>query len=139
MILYKLTCEAGHEFESWFPSSDAFEAQRDRSLVACAHCGSTDVDRALMAPAVATEKPASDTPLSQPRSEAEAALTELRRKVEAESDYVGAEFAEEARRIHLGEAEARGIWGEAKPAEAKALHEEGIPVAPLPFMRRLDG
>ncbi|MEM7506617.1 MAG: DUF1178 family protein [Pseudomonadota bacterium] len=139
MILYRLACEQGHEFESWFPGSDAFESQRDRGLVACAFCGSAKVDRALMAPALASDKPKDDAPLSTPGSEAEVALANLRRKVEAESDYVGAEFADEARRIHLGEAEARGIWGEANPADAKALHEEGIPVAPLPFMRRLDG
>ncbi|MEL6476035.1 MAG: DUF1178 family protein [Pseudomonadota bacterium] len=137
MILYKLECDQGHQFESWFPSSDAFETQRDRGLVSCAICGSTHVDRSLMAPAVRPDKAA--RPLSQPESPEAAKLAALRKKIEAESDYVGTEFADEARRIHLGESEARGIWGEASRDDAKALVDEGIPVAPLPFMRRLDG
>lgn len=90
-----------------------------------------------MAPAVAAKS--NPTPLSIPQSAAEAALKSLREKVEAESDYVGKEFASEARRIHLGETKDRGIWGEASREDAKALHDEGVPIAPLPFMRRIDG
>ncbi|MEM7178374.1 MAG: DUF1178 family protein [Pseudomonadota bacterium] len=138
MIRYNLHCEHGHRFDSWFPDSAGFENQVSRGLVLCPHCGSANVTKALMAPAVAVDSDAPG-PLSAPATAAQTALQELRRKVEAESDYVGSEFADEARRIHLGEAEARGIWGEATNDDAKALHDEGIPVAPLPFMRRNDG
>ncbi|MEM9046869.1 MAG: DUF1178 family protein [Pseudomonadota bacterium] len=135
MIKYRLKCAENHQFDSWFASADAFETQRKRGLVTCAICGSPEVEKAIMAPSVAVKD---DAPLSKPPSQAEAALQALRQKIESESDYVGKEFADEARRIHLGEADARGIWGEANQEEAKALHEEGIPVAPIPFMRRAD-
>ena len=137
MILYRLNCKHGHEFESWFPGSDAFVTQKERGLVTCAVCGSTDVERALMSPSVASKK--ATAPSLSPQTEKETAIAEMRRKIEANSDYVGRDFANEARRIHLGEADARGIWGEASRDEAKALKDEGIPVAPLPFLRRTDG
>lgn len=137
MIRYDLNCENGHRFDSWFPNSAAFDDQIGRGLVLCPQCGTVKVTKALMAPAVAAGDNA-PAPLGTPASPAEAALQELRKKVETESDYVGSDFADEARRIHLGEAEARGIWGEASKNDAQALHDEGIPVAPLPFMRRND-
>ncbi|MEM8790064.1 MAG: DUF1178 family protein [Pseudomonadota bacterium] len=135
MIRYRLKCAEGHEFDSWFASADAFEGQQSRGLVNCAICGTTDVTKAIMAPSVTSKD---EVPLSQPQSKSEEALKALRQKIETESDYVGKDFTDEARRIHLGEAEARGIWGEASREDAKALHDEGIPVAPLPFMRRPD-
>ncbi len=98
----------------------------------CPVCGSSKVEKALMAPAV---RVAGDRPLERPASEIEAALAELRRQVEANSDYVGMNFAAEARRIHDGEAPARSIYGEAKPDEARKLIEDGVPVAPLPSSR----
>ncbi|MEM0944320.1 MAG: DUF1178 family protein [Pseudomonadota bacterium] len=136
MIRYSLKCDQGHEFDSWFANAAAFDDQAGRGLVSCPVCGSTHVEKALMAPTVA---PKAAAPLSTPQTPEQKALAQLRQKIERESDYVGADFATEARRIHLGEAEARGIWGEASRDEAKALSEEGIPVAPLPFVRRLDG
>ena len=100
-------------------------------LVSCAACGSTQVTKALMAPAVVSDKAAT---LTAPTSPAEAALAALRRKVEENSEYVGMSFAAEARAIHDGDAPERSIWGETRPDEAIALIKDGIPVAPLPFM-----
>lgn len=143
MIRYTLKCPEGHVFESWFASSDGYQTLRDGGHVTCTVCGSPEVEKALMAPAVPArdnaKAPPVEAPLSRPANPAEAALKALRKKVETESDYVGASFADEARKIHLGEADARGIWGEATGAEARELADEGIPVAPLPFMKRLDG
>ncbi|MDR0808124.1 MAG: DUF1178 family protein [Gemmobacter sp.] len=133
MIRFSLRCAQGHDFESWFASGPAFDTLKARGLVQCAVCGSPEVEKALMAPAVAkgSETP---RPLSQPGSEIETALAALRREVEANSEYVGMNFVSEARRIHAGDAPERSIHGEAKPDEARRLMEEGVPVAPLPFM-----
>lgn len=162
MIHYKLRCESGHEFESWFQDSAGFEKLAKAGLVECAACGSTAVERALMAPAVVSSRkkakppappqpPAAEAPapLNQPQGQAMAAgpmpaqmvamLQRLRAEVEKSCDYVGKDFAEEARKIHTGEAEARGIYGEATDAEAEALAEDGIDVARLPWVPRADG
>jgi hypothetical protein len=145
MIRYRLKCDAGHAFEAWFRSSEAFDQQRTAGRVGCAVCGSTAVEKAIMAPAVAgSDKDAAKQapgpgPLSRPASPVEAKLAELRRHIEATSDYVGRDFADEARKIHEGEADKRSIWGEASLADAKALHDDGVPVAPIPWMRRTDG
>ncbi|KPP86872.1 MAG: hypothetical protein HLUCCA08_16440 [Rhodobacteraceae bacterium HLUCCA08] len=133
MIHYALTCAEGHEFDSWFQSSQAYEALRAAGHVACAICGSTEVHRAPMAPAVSTSGSAPRR-LSTPRGDVEKAMAEIRRQVEENSDYVGLSFADEARAIHDGAAPNRAIWGEAKPDDAKKLLEDGIPVAPLPFL-----
>ncbi len=130
MIRYSLKCSDAHDFESWFADSETFDRLAAGGHVACPVCGSTAVEKAVMAPRVATREAA---PLSKPASPAEQAVAELRRKVEAESDYVGRDFAAEARRIHGGEADDRAIWGEASGKEAKALVEDGVPVMPLPF------
>lgn len=132
MIRYALSCKADHRFESWFASAAAFESLRDGGRLACPDCGSTEIAKALMAPAVATREDRPD--LTSPRRDIEAALAEMRRKIEATSDYVGMNFAAEARAIHEGEAPERSIYGEARPEEARALLEDGIPVAPLPFL-----
>ena len=132
MVRYSLSCADGHHFESWFQSAKAFDDLAARGLVTCAECGSPHVAKALMAPSVATSRP--EAPLSTPRSPREAMLARIRRHVEENSDYVGLSFAAEARAIHEGTAPERNIWGEAKPEEAKALLEEGIPIAPLPFV-----
>lgn len=133
MIRYSLKCDKGHGFESWFASASAYDSLARAGHLACPACGSAKVDKALMVPAVATSDTA-PRPLATPESEIAAKLAELRRHVEETSDYVGEDFVSEARAIHLGEAPVRAIWGEAKLEEARALAEEGVPVAPLPFM-----
>lgn len=133
MIQYSLRCAEGHQFDSWFQSAKAYDTLSAAGHVSCAVCGSSQVDKAMMAPRVrsGTDAPA---PLSAPKSPAEQALARLRQHVEENSDYVGSNFVREARAMHLGEAPERAIWGEARGDEAKALIEDGIPVAPLPFM-----
>lgn len=140
MIRYKLTCDDGHVFESWFQSSDAFEILRDRGLVTCDTCGSPHVQKTLMAPKVAASdkgkaEPRQDMsagPLTQPGSDMAQMLQKLRAHVEANSTYVGRDFAREARDMHLGDAPERQIHGEASADEARALIEDGVPVLPLP-------
>ena len=139
MIQFSLKCAEGHKFESWFQSADAFDKLRAAGHVACAVCGGTDVEKAVMAPRVSTarkkvraEEP-QERPLSAPASPAEQALAELKAHVEANSEYVGMEFAREARAMHDGDAPERAIYGEAKAEDARKLLEDGIPVAPLPF------
>jgi hypothetical protein len=136
MIRYALRCDREHRFDSWFGSSDDFERLAAGGMLACAVCGSSEVGKDLMAPSVAAAPAPGARPLSAPASPAEQALAELRRRIEAESEDVGRGFAAEARRIHAGEAPERAIIGEARPAEARALIEDGIPVAPLPWGRR---
>lgn len=134
MIRYALKCDRGHDFESWFQSADAFDKVADAGLVACPDCGSTGVGKALMAPEVRPGRKSEKTPsLTAPANEREKALAELRRRVEEGSEYVGMNFAAEARAIHAGDAPERSIWGEARIDEARGLIEDGIPVAPLPF------
>jgi hypothetical protein len=140
MIRYSLKCAADHSFESWFQNASGFEDQRQRSLVSCPTCGSTAVEKALMAPALGSDRKfptgvpiETRNPLSIPQNERERALAELRRRIEENSDYVGMNFVAEARRIHSGDAPERTIHGEAKPEEAMQLIEDGVPVAPLPF------
>lgn len=131
MIRYALRCDRGHDFDGWFRSSEAYDATRAAGHVACTHCGSAKVEKSLMAPAVPTaKKPDAVT------SPAEAALQALRREVEANSDYVGLRFVDEARAMHEGRSPARAIHGEARAADARKLLEDGVPVAPLPFIPR---
>jgi hypothetical protein len=139
MIRYAIKCSADHTFDSWFQSATAFEALRGAGHVSCPICGSTTVEKGLMAPAVRLSETAvvpavPDRPLEAPGTDVEAALAALRRQIEANSDYVGLNFAAEARRIHAGEAPERSIYGEARTDEARALIEDGVPVAPLPFV-----
>lgn len=141
MIRYSLKCAQGHGFESWFQSADAFDGLAARGLVACPLCGTTDVEKSLMAPALRAPRedkaPAPATeggPLSTPATAMETALAALRREIEKNSEYVGMNFATEARRIHAGNAPERAIHGEAKADEARRLIEDGVPVAPLPFL-----
>ncbi|MCC7346190.1 MAG: DUF1178 family protein [Variibacter sp.] len=152
MIRYTLACAKGHQFESWFQSSAAFDRQAKRGLVACPTCGSTKVEKALMAPRLkrtdksrpqpAAEAPpaaAGDAPtpvaiMSDQEREFRTKLKELRDHLTRNSDNVGAKFPEEARKMHYGEIEHRSIYGEASPEEAKALHEEGIEFHPLPIL-----
>ena len=128
MIRYALKCAKGHSFESWFQSADAFDALMDKGLVECPECGVHDVEKAVMAPRVGASRA-----LSTPEGETQKALAEMRARIEAESDYVGEKFAAEARAMHLGDVPERSIYGEARPEEARALLEDGVPVLPLPF------
>ena len=137
MIRYSLRCAEGHAFEAWFRSSADFEEQRSGGRVTCAVCGASGVEKAPMAPSVRGGRGAPR--LTAPASPAEAALRKLRRHIERTADYVGLDFAAEARRIHAGESEERSIWGETSREDARALNEDGIPVVPVPWMRRSDG
>jgi hypothetical protein len=143
MIRYNLKCARAHEFEAWFRSSAAYDEQRKAGQVNCAVCGTTEVEKAVMAPALmaaaAKAAPSPEPNLTTPTSPAEVVLAALRRKIETTSDYVGREFATEARRIHDGEAAERAIWGEASGEDARALKDDGVPIAPIPWMRRTDG
>jgi hypothetical protein len=135
MIKYALRCDRTHEFEGWFGSSADYDDQAARGLVECPVCGSTGVSKQIMAPAVAgTKAQRSAEPAVDPkmREMMMTAMGEVRRHVEENFDYVGDAFAKEARAIHEGKSEERGIYGEASPSEVKALVEDGVKVAPLP-------
>jgi hypothetical protein len=135
MIHYDLTCPNGHNFDSWFQSAEAFDALQAAGYLSCAVCGAAGIEKRIMAPAVRPARKAGDKPkLKEPASDLEAAMAEMRRQIEANSDYVGLNFAAEARRMHEGEIDERAIHGEAKAEDARALLEDGIPVAPLPFL-----
>ncbi|MFN6955750.1 MAG: DUF1178 family protein [Acetobacteraceae bacterium] len=164
MIHYQLRCENGHGFDGWFRDSAAFEKQVSAGFVECPSCASTKVDRALMAPAIPKKgrparnaapeappeppkpeaQPAPPAPLPTPvmaarmPAELRAALARLRAEVEKNCDYVGPAFAEEARRMHRGESERRGIYGETSPEEAEALREEGVEFASVPWVPPTD-
>lgn len=132
MIRYTLVCDQEHQFDSWFQSSQGYDALARAGHVSCAICGSSDVKRAMMAPSV---RPKSSKPdLKSPHSDVETAVTQMRKDVEDNSEYVGVSFAQEARKMHDDEAPERAIYGEAKLEDAKKLIEDGVPVAPLPFL-----
>lgn len=134
MISFNLICEHDHAFEAWFRNNADFDEQKKRDFVSCPQCGSTKVEKALMAPAVSTGKKRDQIALAmgEKQKQALAQLKELSKKVRENADYVGDKFAEEARKIHFGETEARGIYGEATTDEAKALVDEGVEFLPLP-------
>lgn len=157
MIHYQLRCTStaeGHEFDGWYKDSAAFDRLAQAGLVECPVCGGTQVSRALMAPAIpkkgrparnavaAATPPVPPTPSEAPPSAAtgpmpaqlRAILQKLRAEVEKSCDYVGPDFAEEARRMHRGETDRRGIFGEASDSDAEALREEGIEVARIPWV-----
>lgn len=143
MIRYSLKCPAGHRFESWFQSADAFAALKLAGQLSCALCGDPAVEKDLMSPGIQSgtsaaaalpSQPPARPDLSQPGSELEKAIAAWRRHVETNSEYVGVQFASEVRRIHDGEAPERLIHGEARPEEARKLIEDGLPVARLPFL-----
>ncbi len=134
MIRFSLRCTEGHDFESWFASGDAYDALAAAGQVTCPECGSAKIEKTLMAPRVRSGK--KGDALRAVETEKEKALAKLRDEVEKNSDYVGMNFATEARAMHDGEKPHRSIYGEAKPEEAKSLIEDGVPVAPLPFTPR---
>jgi hypothetical protein len=135
MIRFNLVCDAQHDFEAWFSSSSDFDQQSERGLVSCPLCGSAHVEKALMTPSVSTARK-KDTSMRLAMNKAQtAALDQLRgavKTIRENSEDVGERFPEEARKIHYGESEERGIIGQAKPDEVKALVEEGVGIAPLP-------
>ena len=158
MIHYNLRCKKGHAFESWFQSSSAYEQQERRKLVNCPVCGSSDVERAIMAPQIVSKKghdtapaeavpavtpapateatpPSPSTPLLMTQErELRAKLKELRDHIVGNADNVGERFPNEARKMHYGDIEHRPIYGEASPDEARALIDEGVEVMPLPAL-----
>ena len=136
MILFTLRCAHGHEFDGWFRDGDGFEAQQQAGEIGCPHCGDTAVEKAVMAPRLGRSREAKP-PVSP--AQLRAALIELRRQVESNCDYVGGRFAEEARRIHYGETDPRGIYGEASDAESRELSDEGIQFGRVPWIPRTDG
>jgi hypothetical protein len=154
MIRYNLVCARGHEFESWFDGSAAYDKQARRGLVECPVCGSAKVEKALMTPRLARSSrstraepaapepaapaaPEAPTPvavISPQEQELRTKLKELREHLVKNAENVGQQFPEEARKMHYGEKEHRSIYGTASPDDAKALHEEGIEFAPLPVL-----
>ncbi len=155
MIRYALICEQGHDFESWFQNSAAFDKQVKRALVACPLCGSAKVEKAIMAPRLASskklkapveapaplpaaaEKAQEKAPvamISPQEQEFRSKLKELREHLTKNADNVGQKFPEEARKMHYGEIEHRSIYGVASPDDAKELAEEGIEFHPLPIL-----
>lgn len=140
MIRYALKCADDHRFESWFQSAEAYDSLADRGLVSCPVCGDSEVEKALMAPRVSAVNgdggEAAERPLQDVAHPAEHVLRAMREHVEKHSTYVGPRFAQEARAMHLGEREASAIHGEASREEARTLLEEGVPIAPLPFVAR---
>jgi hypothetical protein len=134
LIRFSLICDSEHEFEAWFRSSDDFETQKKRGFVDCPSCGSHKVEKALMAPAVSTARKQEKVALAM-GEEQRRMMTQMKamaEKIRANADYVGDKFAEEARKIHFGEADQRGIYGEATLEEAKSLAEDGVDFMPVP-------
>ena len=135
MIRFTLRCNAEHEFEGWFRSGEAFEAQQKAGEIACPTCGDNRIEKALMAPNIGRSH--KNVPALSP-AQMRAALVELRRQVETNCDYVGERFAEEARKIHYGEVDPHGIYGEATPEESRELAEEGIEFGRIPWVSPSD-
>ncbi|GAA0299859.1 DUF1178 family protein [Sphingomonas oligophenolica] len=138
MIVFDLRCAHDHVFEAWFGSSEAFEDQRDRGLLSCPLCGDGNIGKAVMAPNIAAKGNAQtagqqEAPSPMAMKAAMRALAEAQRKALEKSEWVGSAFADRARAMHAGEADPAPIHGQATIGEAKALADEGIPVAPLPF------
>ncbi|MDX1580493.1 MAG: DUF1178 family protein [Alphaproteobacteria bacterium] len=139
MISYDLKCaDCGEQFEGWFPSSDSFDAQLEAGDVMCAGCGSQNVSKALMAPAIAKSSSRSSPSAEQVQAMARQFLHAVRRHVEDTCDYVGDKLPEEARKIHRGETKDRGIYGEATKEETEELREEGIELTPIPWVANSD-
>ena len=140
MMVFDLICANKHTFEAWFKDSKSFEQLRRKGEVECPACGDGQVEKALMAPAVATSKKRTEAAKANAAMAVEAmqVLGKMRQHVEENCDYVGTEFAEEARKIHYGETEVRNIHGDATQDEAKALKEEGVAVAMIPWPSRHD-
>lgn len=137
MIRYSLSCEKAHEFEGWFAGSADFDQQVERGLVSCPVCNSLQVTKALMAPSVSTARKQDEMRTLAMDAAQKAVLAKVKEtlaEIRANTEDVGERFPEEARKIHYGEVDQRGIIGQATLQEAKALVEEGIDIAPLPVI-----
>ena len=137
MIRYELTCDNGHAFEGWFGSADDFDRQQKMALVTCPTCGSAHVAKRLMAPSVSTarkKQQRQDLAVQTGQREMMTKLREIVSTIRANSEDVGERFPEEARKIHYGETEQRGLIGRATAEEVRDLLEEGVDVAPLPVL-----
>ena len=135
MIRYALVCDLDHGFEAWFRTSADYDDQAARGLVECPVCGSREVRKQIMAPAVSgTKRSALPADAAKMQTMMTTLAREVRRHVETNFDYVGDAFAREARAIHEGRSEKREIYGEATPAEVRKLKDDGVPVAPLPTL-----
>lgn len=136
MIKYRLKCAQAHEFEGWFPSSTSYDAQVGGRQICCPDCGSRDVVKAIMAPNLAARAraPESGCPVQTSKPGLVEFLREIRRSLLGASENVGSDFAEEARKIHYGEAEARGICGKATGEETRELLDEGIEILAFPSL-----
>lgn len=134
MIRFSLSCDNGHDFDGWFRNGDDFDGQKARGLVSCPVCRSVKVEKALMAPAVSTGRRQEKVALAmgEEQRKALARLKAMAEEAKKSADYVGDKFAEEARKIHFGEVEPRGIYGEASMEEARGLVEDGVDFVPLP-------
>ncbi len=134
MIRFSLHCDHGHEFEGWFRDNADFDRQSERKLVSCPVCNSPEIQKSLMAPAVSTSRSKEQVAIAMGEAQKQMLeqMRELSRKVRENADYVGDQFAEEARKIHFGETEARGIYGEASKEDVHSLIEDGVDVMPLP-------
>jgi hypothetical protein len=135
MIRFSLRCASGHEFEAWFRNGDGYATQQAAGEIACPECGDAHVEKALMAPSIGRSRE-SGPPMSP--AQLRAALSQLRQQVESHCDYVGPQFADEARRIHYGESDPRGIYGEATENESRELAEEGIKFGRIPWVAPTD-
>ena len=144
MIVFDLKCGKGHVFEAWFRDNATFETQCNDRKIECPVCGRTNIEKAPMAPNIAVSNAArgvmSDKAAEDTVTAAKFISTcrAIREEVEKNSDYVGPRFAEEARRIHYGETDKRSIYGEASDRDAQELHEEGVPIAAIPWIPRTD-
>jgi hypothetical protein len=134
MILFDLMCEDGHGFEGWFPDSKSFAQQCKKGIVSCPTCGSAKVEKALQAPAVSTSRKKEASTAKRQMAAAMNMLQEVRREVEKSSDFVGDNFAEEARKIHYGESKKRDIHGQTTADEAKELNDEGVDFTVVPWV-----
>ncbi len=135
MIRFSLICDQDHDFDGWFSSSEDFDKQKKRGLVACPMCNSVKVSKALMAPSVSTSRgkeAMAVATVDAHRRELVQKMRELRNEITANAEDVGRKFPEEARKIHYGETEERGIYGEANREEVESLLDEGVAIAPLP-------
>lgn len=140
MILYELRCESDHRFEAWFRNAAAFDEQQAAQRIECPVCGDHSVGKAPMAPRIAKARSTGEgQPMTTKLSEVRRELEALRRRIEETSENVGDRFADEARKIHYGEAETRDIYGTATDDEASSLEEEGVPFARIPWVKRTDG
>jgi hypothetical protein len=137
MISFDLRCNDGHVFEGWFGSSQDFEDQKARGLLSCPMCGDEHVEKALMAPNVASKKESASEPEITPQKMM-VMLRNMRKQVEQNAEHVGPQFAEEARKIHYGDAEMRDIYGESTPEESQELEDEGIEFARIPWVPDAD-